>query len=212
MPAELKPSPRCCCVLGTETHVATIGAGHDVVIGGYSLHGGIVEQHMFAPTHALRYARQLLEAVRRCGKDVPEWILESAALERRRLEPKHGYEKPLPTIEYVGRVSPARAPAVPHLRVLPEQRPLRAGLTAEQIESAWARFRAGEAPVHILAQELGCSDIAVRHAFERTHGGEFMLIRGCYRGGRMGPPLKREIDRLLSGERQPVVKPSGQLL
>jgi hypothetical protein len=165
-------------------------------------------------TVAVRFSRELATQL---VHDFANLLTADPQMRRervRRIDPD--FRNALPTIEWGGGFTPAPAgapaPKIAALRVLPEQRPLRAGLTPEQIDAAWARFRAGEAPLHLLAQELGCSDIAVRHAFERTHGADFATIRGCYRGGRSGAEVKREIDRLLSGERQPVTKPNGKLL
>jgi hypothetical protein len=215
--SELKPAPRCCCVLGTVADVTLLGSGHKAVLLRVALHAGVHEEMMLAPSHAARAARQLLEAAKACGesgRDVTVAELELAAIEPKPV--RHPYSNTLPTIDYVGGLVQPSHTASREVIVRPPARVfcgLGSRISPDQIEAAWARYRAGEAPVHILAKELGCADRTLAAAFLRTHGPEFQLIRTVYRDPFQGASeTKRRIDQILGTERLPVTKPNGKLL
>jgi hypothetical protein len=202
-------------VLGTVADTTTLGSGHQAVLLRVALHAGVHEELLLAPSHAARAARQLLEAAKACGessRDVTIAELELAALEPKPV--RHPYSNTLPTIEYVGGFVSAK-PVRRDVVVTPPAEVFcgrGSRIRPEQIEAAWQRYRAGEAPVHLLAQELGCGGPTLSAAFERTHGAEFQLIRGVYRGPFQGvSETRRRIDQAL-GVRLPVTKPSGQIL
>lgn len=211
--SELKPAPRCCCVLGTVADVTELGSGHKAVLLRVALHAGVHEEMMLAPTHAARAARQLLEAAKACGesgRDVTLAELELAAIEPKPV--RHPYSNTLPTIEYVGGFVQPSTPT----RVAPliSYRPRINSVPDDVVDALWARFCAGEGGVNALADARGINSDALRHGFEHRHGPEFALVRNCYRGrGRTDPAMMRqEIAQLLSDVRLPVTKPNGRIL
>ena len=227
--AELKPAPRCCCVLGTVADATELGSGHKAVLLRVALHEGVHEELMLAPSHAARAARQLLEAAKACGeasRDVTIAELQLAALEPKPV--RHVYHNPLPVIEWRGgfTVPSEPAPRAPLVQFPPvvRTRARAFALADDLVDALWGEFCAGRGGVGQLADARKiCSD-TLREAFERRHGPQFALVRDVYRGRWNTDPaeLRRMIEAALAGERvpqtgaarfgEPVTKPNGKIL